>query len=57
MLRVNTLLTRVLGGLTTTTRTYSFVTGCFGNVANIVSNTDELTVDFTTAAVVSRLAP
>ena len=57
VLRVNTLLTRVVGGLVTTTRTYGFVTDCFGNVANIVSNTDELAAEFTTAAEVSRLAP
>ena len=57
MLRVNTLLTRVVGALVTTTRTYSFVTDCFGNVASIVSNTDDPTVEFTTAAEVSRLAP
>lgn len=57
VLRVNTLLTRVVGALVTTTRTYSFVTDCFGNVASIVSNTDELETEFTTAAVVSRLAP
>jgi hypothetical protein len=58
VLRVDTLLTRVVGALITTTRTFSFVTECFGNVATIVSNTDDtLTVDFTTAAEVSRLAP
>jgi hypothetical protein len=56
-LRVNTLLTRVVSAVVTTTRTYSFVTDCFGNVANIVSNTDELAVEFTTAAEVTRLAP
>ncbi len=58
VLRVDTLLTRVVGVLVTTTRTFSFVTECFGNVATMVSNTDDtLTVDFTTAAEVSRLAP
>jgi hypothetical protein len=57
VLRVNTLLTRVVGGITSTTRTFSFITDCFGTVASVVSNTDELTTDFTTAAVVSRLAP
>ena len=57
VLRVNTLLTRVVGALVTTTRTFSFVTDCFGNVASVVSNTDELVPEFTTAAVVSRLAP
>jgi hypothetical protein len=57
VLRVNTLLTRVVGAVVTTTRTDSFVTACFGNVASIVSKTDELAVEFTTAAEVSRLAP
>jgi hypothetical protein len=57
VLRVNTLLTRVVGALVTTTRTFSFVTACFGNVASVVSNSDEPTVDFTSAAVVSRLSP
>jgi hypothetical protein len=57
VLRVDTELTRVVGVLVTTTRTFSFVTQCFGNVGNIVSNTDELTVEFTTAAEVTRLAP
>jgi hypothetical protein len=57
VLRVNTLLTRVVGALVTTTRTYSFITGCFGTVGSLVSNTDELQTEFTTAAVVSRLAP
>ena len=57
VLRVNTLLTRNVGGLVTTTRTYAFVTDCFGNVANLVSNQDEPAVEFTTAAEVTRLAP
>ncbi len=57
VLRVNTLLTRVVGVLVTTVRTYSFVTPCFGNVASIVSNQDELVEEFTTAAEVSRLTP
>jgi hypothetical protein len=57
VLRVDTLLTRVVGALVTTTRTFSFVTECFGSVASIASNTDELVQEFTTAAVVSRLAP
>lgn len=57
VLRVNTLLTRVVGALVTTTRTYAFVTDCFGTVASIVSNTDELNAEFTTAAEVTRLSP
>jgi hypothetical protein len=56
-LRVNTLLTRVVGAVVTTTRTYAFITDCFGDVASIVSNTDELAAEFATAAEVTRLAP
>lgn len=57
VLRVNTLMTRTAYGVVTTTRTYAFITDCFGNVANIVSNTDEIQTEFTTAAEVTRLAP
>jgi hypothetical protein len=57
VLRVNTLLTRLIAGVVTTTRTFTFVTDCFGSVASIVSNTDELVTEFTTAAEVTRLAP
>jgi hypothetical protein len=57
VLRVNTLLTRVVGGVTSDTRTFAFVTDCFGTVATIVSNTDELVTEFTSAAEVTRLAP
>jgi hypothetical protein len=57
VLRVDTLLTRAVGAVVTTTRTFSFVTACFGDVASVVSNTDEPVQEFTTAAVVSRLTP
>jgi hypothetical protein len=56
-LRVNTVLTRVVGALVTSTRTFSFITQCFGSIASAVSNADDPTVDFTSAAVISRLAP
>ena len=57
VLRVNTLLTRDIDFIVTTTRTFSFVTECFGNVANIVSGSDPLTAEITTAAEVTRLSP
>ena len=57
VLRVNTLLTRMVGGVTSTIRTFAFVTDCFGTIATIVSNTDELTTEFTSAAEITRLAP
>jgi hypothetical protein len=57
VLRVNTLLTRVLGGVPSTTRTFGFVTDCFGTIATIVSNTDETVTEFTSASEVTRLTP
>jgi hypothetical protein len=57
VLRVGTDLTRVVGALVTTTRTYSFVTECFGSVATVVSQTNELGAEFTDAAEVRRLSP
>jgi hypothetical protein len=57
VLRVGTDLTRVVGALVTTTRTYAFVTECFGSVANITSQTNELSVEFTDPAEVRRLSP
>lgn len=57
VLRVNVLLTRVLGALTTTRRTFAFATECFGTVARVISKDNELTTEFSTAAEVSRLSP
>lgn len=57
VLRVGTDLTRVVGALVTTTRSYAFVTECFGSVATAVSQTNELGVEFTNAAEVRRLSP
>jgi hypothetical protein len=57
VLRVGTLLTRTAAGVVTTTRTYAFVTECFGTVATIQSQYDELQTEFTSAAEVRRLAP
>lgn len=57
VLRVGTGLTRVVGGFVTTTRTYAFVTECFGSIATVVSQTNELSPEFTSAAEVRRLTP
>ncbi len=55
--RVQVVLTRTVGGFATTTRTFVFISECFGPVANIVSQSNEATVEFTSAAEVRRLAP
>ena len=57
VLRVGTDLTRTVGALVTTTRTYSFVAECFGPVATVVSNTNEFGTEFSSAAEVRRLSP
>ena len=56
-LRVRVELTRWLGGFPTTTRTYVFVTECFGSVATIVSQANETDLEFQDAAEVRRLSP
>ncbi len=55
--RVRVDLERTIGILTTTTRTYLFVTECFGTVASVVSEENEDEVEFTTASEIRRLAP
>jgi hypothetical protein len=55
--RIAVNLTRVVGALVTTKRTFAFVAECFGTVGTIVSHDDELVPEFTTAAEVSRLSP
>ncbi len=57
VLRVRVDLTRWLGAFPTTTRTYVFVTECFGSVATVVSQPNEPSVEFTSAAEVRRLSP
>jgi hypothetical protein len=54
VLRVNVLLTR---NFTMTTRTFAFVTECYGTIATITSGANEPTVEFTHAAEVRRIAP
>ena len=57
VLRVRTEMTRTVGLLVTTVRTFSFVSECFGTVAWVVSEPDESEVEFTTAAEFWRRAP
>ena len=40
-----------------TTRTYAFVTECYGNVASMVSGFNEVQEEFTRAAEIRRIAP
>jgi len=55
--RVRTLLTRTVGVMTTTTRSFSFATECFGTVATISSASNESAEEFTKAAEIRRLSP
>lgn len=57
VLRVKTVLTRTLGVSVTVTRTYAFVTECFGTVASITSQPNELSDEFTNASEVRRITP
>ena len=57
VLRVRTVLTRTVGVVPTVTRTFAFVAECFGTVGTITSQSNETTVEFTSAAEVSRLSP
>jgi hypothetical protein len=57
VLRVRTLMTRTVGLLVTTSRTFAFVTDCFGTVATVRSQDNESAVEFTQAAEVWRLSP
>jgi hypothetical protein len=55
--RVRAEMTRLIGALTVTKRTFAFVAECYGTVATVVSQDYESDVDFTDAAEVRRLAP
>lgn len=57
VLRINTLLTRTVGFLTTKVRTFAFVAECYGTVARMRSRDNETEVEFTSAAEVDRMAP
>lgn len=56
-MRINLLLTRTVGALITTKRTFVFSSECYGTVAKVVSKDNELGAEFATAAEVSRLSP
>jgi hypothetical protein len=56
-LRINLLLTRTIGALITTKRTFVFSSECYGTVARVVSSDNEPNAEFSTAAEISRLSP
>jgi hypothetical protein len=55
--RVRTQLTRTIGAAVVTTRTFLFVSECFGTVGSVTSNEYEPEPEFTQAAELRRLAP
>lgn len=56
-MRINLLLTRTVGALVTTKRTFVFSSECYGTVAKVVSADNELKPEFSQAAELSRLTP
>lgn len=57
VLRIRVNLTRTVGAVVTTSRSFVFVTECFGSVAAIHSRDYESEVEFTRASEVRRLSP
>jgi hypothetical protein len=57
VLRVRVLLTRTIGIVVTTVRTFAFVTECYGTVATVTSEDNEADVEFTHALEIRRIAP
>jgi hypothetical protein len=57
VLRVRTLMTRTVAMIPTVSRSFAFVTDCFGTVATVRSSDNETAVEFTQAAEVWRLSP
>ena len=57
VLRVQTTLTRTVGGVPTVTQSFAFVAECFGPIASLTSQTDETKTEFTSAAEARRLTP
>jgi hypothetical protein len=55
--RVRTILTRTVGVSVTVTRSFAFVTECYGTIATVTSKPNETQEEFTTAAEIRRLAP
>ncbi len=56
-LRVRIDLTRTIGALVTTQKTFAFVTECFGTIATIDSEANETGDEFVDIAEIKRLAP
>ncbi|NMB76747.1 MAG: hypothetical protein GYA21_16645 [Myxococcales bacterium] len=57
VLRIRVSLTRTVGTVVTTSRSFVFVTECFGSIAAIHSRDYESEVEFTRASEVRRLSP
>lgn len=57
VLRTQTMLTRTVGLLVTTLRSFAFTTECFGTVATVRSKDNEPSVEFSQVAEVRRLSP
>jgi len=57
VLRTRVDLTRTIGFLVTTQRTFAFVTECFGTVARVVSQENDTTAEFDNPSEVLRLSP
>lgn len=57
VLRVRTTLDRLVGAFPTRVRSFAFVSECFGTVATVSSQDNEMAVEFTRAAEARRLAP
>jgi hypothetical protein len=57
VLRVQILLERTVGLLTTTVRSFGFVSECYGTVATVASADNEQDVEFTRAAELQRISP
>lgn len=57
VLRVRTTLTRTIGFVTTTVRSFSFTTECFGTVATVRAQDNESSAEFSDIAELRRLTP
>lgn len=57
VMRVATDLTRTVGAVVTTTRTFTFATDCFGAVAVVTSQPNETQSEFSSLSEARRLAP
>jgi hypothetical protein len=57
VLRVQTTLTRTVGGVPALTQSLAWVAECFGTIASVTSQTGETQTSFTNAAQVMRLTP